>query len=273
MKKLILLLVSLLTLSTCSDVATTTTDTTSPTVTDKTLTLDDGTDASSEVDVSWNEATDETTAQENIEYPVYYSAANNIATVANAEANGTVGTDYQAALTSTTVSGLDNNTQYYFNVIAKDEAGNKVAYTMSDHTTACFLPETLIMMANGKSKRIDEVVVGERVISYSENGTPAVSTVAKVLRHTVRGYLKITTRQGTIRVTANHPFFAGELGFVAIGTLARGNLLYHVDADARLLPTEIESIEISHDVVTVYNLHLEDGPPTYFANGLAVHNK
>ncbi|MBF0279269.1 MAG: cadherin repeat domain-containing protein [SAR324 cluster bacterium] len=74
---------------------------------------------------SWNTATDETTATASLVYQVYTSSSNNIDTVANMEANGTVLTSYTANLTS--FSG--GTTSYYFNVIVKDEAGNKSAYT------------------------------------------------------------------------------------------------------------------------------------------------
>lgn len=49
-------------------------------------------------------------------------------TVAEIEANGTPVGSYTSNLLTQTASGLTSNTAYYFNVIVKDEAGNKTAY-------------------------------------------------------------------------------------------------------------------------------------------------
>lgn len=86
--------------------------------------------STSSVTLNWAAATDNFSAGSAIQYLAYYSTANNIATVANAEANGTPIGIYTANITTVTKSGLTGATVYYFNVIAKDEYGFKSPYTM-----------------------------------------------------------------------------------------------------------------------------------------------
>ncbi|OMF09169.1 S-layer homology domain-containing protein, partial [Paenibacillus sp. FSL H7-0331] len=63
------------------------------------------------------------------------SSSNNLDTVANIEANGTVIGSYAADLGAFDVTGLTASTAYHFNVIVKDESGNKTAYTSKQVTT------------------------------------------------------------------------------------------------------------------------------------------
>jgi hypothetical protein len=79
--------------------------------------------------VSWSKASDNETDQSALEYQVVYSSSDNIGSVSDADANGTVGKDWTADMTNATVEGLDGETTYYLNVIVRDEAGNKTAYT------------------------------------------------------------------------------------------------------------------------------------------------
>ncbi|WP_240421852.1 fibronectin type III domain-containing protein, partial [Paenibacillus periandrae] len=66
---------------------------------------------------------------------VYQSSSNNLDTVANIETNGTAVGSYTADIGTYSVTGLTESTTYYFNVIVKDEAGNKTAYTTKQVTT------------------------------------------------------------------------------------------------------------------------------------------
>ncbi|WP_240422197.1 fibronectin type III domain-containing protein, partial [Paenibacillus periandrae] len=89
-----------------------------------------------EVTLSWTKATDNVSAPSALQYQVYRSSSNNLNTVANIEANGTALGSYTADIGTYSVTGLMESTTYYFNVIAKDEAGNKTAYTMKQVVTS-----------------------------------------------------------------------------------------------------------------------------------------
>ena len=98
-------------------------------------TITAGTATSSTIDLSWTAATDTATAQTNLQYKVVRSASSNITSATDAEANGTTVMDWTANTVSKQATGLSASTTYYFNVIVKDEAGNKVAYTTASKAT------------------------------------------------------------------------------------------------------------------------------------------
>ena len=251
-----------------------TADNTAPVVSNSVLTLDRGTDGNTQIDVSWNAATDNVTDQSEVQYQVVYSILNNISSIADAQANGTVAVDYTEALTATTISSLNAGTQYFVNVIAKDASENKTPYASSSLTTTCFLADTLITMSDRTMKRIDAVVAGDRVLSFDENGEITESLVGYTIAHQVKSYLHVVTDFGTIGVTANHPFFANP-GFRPIGELRGGDTLFALTPASKnaLTSYRIRSLETVNEESTVYNLHVSEGPPTYFADHFAVHNK
>src|SRR4029077_15608996 len=85
--------------------------------------------------LNWTKATDDVSAQSSLQYEVRRSATNNLDTVANAEANGTVVLSYTTDIATANVTGLAPGTGYYFNVIVKDAAGNKAVYVTKNETT------------------------------------------------------------------------------------------------------------------------------------------
>ncbi|MGE7110556.1 InlB B-repeat-containing protein, partial [Lysinibacillus sp. NPDC047702] len=91
--------------------------------------------SSKSVTLNWLTATDNITSTEDLEYQVYQSISNNIDTVNNIETNGIALGNYSKNTVTRDISGLLPNVNYYFNVIVKDAAGNKTAYTMVNVTT------------------------------------------------------------------------------------------------------------------------------------------
>ncbi len=87
------------------------------------------------VTVSWTAATDDKTAQAAIQYLVYYSTKNNITVLADTKANGTAVGSLAANITTKAITGLTASTTYYFNVLAKDSAGNEVVYVNNNAYT------------------------------------------------------------------------------------------------------------------------------------------
>jgi hypothetical protein len=84
--------------------------------------------SSSSIKLLWSRATDNITIQSDLRYRVYRSNTNNINTVVDAEANGTLVVDWTADLTSVTVVSLQPRRTYYFNVIVMDEDGYRTSY-------------------------------------------------------------------------------------------------------------------------------------------------
>ncbi|MEC0232397.1 S-layer homology domain-containing protein, partial [Paenibacillus alba] len=110
-----------------------TADVTAPVVSDGTIGATRLTDT--EVTLNWTKALDAVSAQGMLQYQVYQSSSDNLDTIANIEANGTVIGSYAADIGTFDVTGLTASSAYYFNVIVKDEWGNKTVYTTKQVTT------------------------------------------------------------------------------------------------------------------------------------------
>ena len=80
--------------------------------------------------LSWTRASDDITPQAELEYRVYSSSSDNIATDAAVEPNGAAVSEWQADLNTLDVTGLTAATPYYFNVLVRDAQKNTAAYTM-----------------------------------------------------------------------------------------------------------------------------------------------
>ena len=139
--------------------------------------------------------------------------------------------------------------------------------------SACFIPETLITMADGSEKQISEIELGDVV--KSEIGE---STVQGIDIH-VRKITVYSINDSGHFVTANHPFKTTE-GWKAINP--EGSLKDHgVEADRLIVgdtvltldgEENIVTMEAGDDVTKVYNLLL-DNEHVYYANGYLVHNE
>ncbi|MBD2862549.1 S-layer homology domain-containing protein [Paenibacillus oceani] len=103
-------------------------DTGAPVVANGTLTPSSLTFSSA--GLSWAKATDDITPDCKLEYLVYRSDSPNISTVSDMETNGTAEGAFAADIATKTVTGLTPGSTYYFNVMVKDQSGNKTAYTM-----------------------------------------------------------------------------------------------------------------------------------------------
>ncbi|MGE7694703.1 hypothetical protein ACQKNC_11370, partial [Lysinibacillus sp. NPDC094177] len=120
---------------TIANVSATAPDSIPPTISNGTISVSNVSTTGTKLD--WTKATDNITAQSDLEYRVYQSSSNNINTVSNIEANGTaLGSGFSKDLATLDVKGLSPSTTYYFNIIVKDAAGNKSTYTMKSVTTA-----------------------------------------------------------------------------------------------------------------------------------------
>ncbi|MBU1205222.1 MAG: hypothetical protein KKE93_04920 [Nanoarchaeota archaeon] len=139
--------------------------------------------------------------------------------------------------------------------------------TTTSTTTSCFLTGTPVALPDGTEKPIEDVRVGDIVLSYDEKTqTNVPSIVKKTFYHPKEqsnSYLIINNR---LRVTPNHPILVNgrwqEIGNANIGNVLRlrnGNNLI------------ITSIRIVYDKIPTYNFEVED-THTYYAGDVLVHN-
>jgi len=94
----------------------------------------------SQVILSWDKATDTISSQANLQYLAYYSINPSLDSLLEIETNGIAVDIYAADIATKTVTGLSSGVTYYFNVIVKDESGNKAAYTKLTQATEAIVP-------------------------------------------------------------------------------------------------------------------------------------
>jgi RHS repeat-associated protein len=136
----------------------------------------------------------------------------------------------------------------------------------------CFVAGTPVQMADGKTKPIEQVKTGDKVMSRSEKtGTTQPQTVLATIKHYNVPTITLTFSNGEkIVTTAPHPFYVKGKGFVPATQLAVGNAIV-----TRAGPlAKITKIEHTTPAA-VYNLTV-DSDHTYFVGsvdgGLWVHN-
>jgi predicted lipid-binding transport protein (Tim44 family) len=139
------------------------------------------------------------------------------------------------------------------------------------HNKGCFLPESLILQPDGVEKPISALRPGDPVLAYSSEGRIVQTRVRDILRHTVEEYLILTTERQTIKATAEHPFYVGNGTFKTLDILKVGDVIFAREGQS-LSEQRILSIRKVRERVPVFNLQT-DHPNTFFAGGIAVHNK
>ena len=136
---------------------------------------------------------------------------------------------------------------------------------------SCFTGDTLVAVEDGY-KQIEEIEVGDKVWAYNyETGETELKEVKEVYVHEVNQILHLSTSDGAIKTTSNHPFYVPEKGWIAAGDLTVGDAILQLDGTtAVVLFSEIEYLS---ENIRVYNLEVEDYH-TYFVGeaGALVHN-
>ena len=151
-------------------------DKTAPSFADGTITGSNVTQTG--LTLSWSKATDDLSSQNTLQYLVYHSTSNNIDTIASIEANGMAIGDYTPDIASLDITGLPAWTTYYFNVIVKDEAGNKSCYSMTSMTTQSELK--ILSPAHGTTYLLNQNVIADWDVGNSGSGIASeTGTVAK----------------------------------------------------------------------------------------------
>lgn len=112
---------------------------------------------------------------------------------------------------------------------------------------------------------------GDELLAFTTTGEIVHTTVRQVIVHEVDEYVVVGTGQTTLRVTREHPFYVGDGTFKTLEALKVGDRIFAV-VGGGLREQGITSLETVSAPTRVYNLQT-DHPNTYFANGIAVHNK
>ncbi len=129
----------------------------------------------------------------------------------------------------------------------------------------CFAPGTKILMANGSTKNIEDVKVGDYVLTSSTGALHKIKArVTKIYSAIDPGYLIIN---GNLKITPDHILFVNN-SWIQAGDISIGDKLTF--SDGKIFP--VSSIEWQAGKFKVYNLEVENYH-TFFANGIWVHNQ
>jgi hypothetical protein len=187
-------------------------------------------------------------------------------------ANGNVGIGTATPGDTLTVNG---NLQFSNGIASPPKIYPSAIYplTISGGAKVCFAAGTKITMADGNTKNIEQIKVGERVESYDFTRHKTVaSRVTQVFHHDQKAmgsyYLVIKTKHGhRLDVTTNHPIYVNG-AWKEAGELKIGDRLFGLDKHR----DAIESIEKINARIPTYNIEV-DKYHVYFADALLVHNK
>ncbi|MBN1646569.1 MAG: InlB B-repeat-containing protein [Spirochaetales bacterium] len=101
-----------------------------------------GTIRTTEVDLSWGAATDNTTAAADLEYRVVHALSDNVLVNPQTASYAETAVDWTAEMISCTVEGLTSDTDHYLAVLVRDTAGNMELYSQKmAHTLNAAAPE------------------------------------------------------------------------------------------------------------------------------------
>jgi predicted lipid-binding transport protein (Tim44 family) len=139
------------------------------------------------------------------------------------------------------------------------------------HNKGCFLPDNLILLADGRDVPISTVRPGDLLLAFTSEGAIVRTRVHHVLRLEATEHVVLKTDRQTLFVTADHPFFVGEGAFKTLDALRVGDRVIAWDGQS-LTVQQIVSMETVSGRTPVYNLQTEY-PHTFFVGHVAVHNK
>ena len=196
--------------------------------------------------------------------------------------------------TNCTVYGSANVT-YYFKVRARDAAGNVSAFSSEvagevDPINSCFDVESLVTMASGQSKKLKNIVVGDKLQGFSfpneidesdgdymiwsgkiDEATKTEVTVVNKITSVQPDYYEIKTADTTIKVTGQHPLLVTEDGenvqWVCVKNVLPGMLLIDKTGKTKA----IESITFKEEPLEVALLDVEN-TDNYVISGIVAHN-
>jgi len=152
------------------------------------------------------------------------------------------------------------------------------------HNKGCFPAGTLITMADGSKKKVEEIQVGDSVLSYDETNHCQVSGLTeKTLTHLTEHICTITFENfEPLMTTKEHPLHT-EDGWKSIdpsqskiagyaldcGKLEVGDLVLTVENTL----AKVLTISTEPSAIVTFNLNTVSPHHNFYAGGILVHNK
>ena len=129
----------------------------------------------------------------------------------------------------------------------------------------CFLPGALVNVAHNSAKPIQNLSIGDKVLSFNQKTRKLeYNPVTRVYRTEQPRYYLIND---LIKTTAPHPFRVNDK-WAQAKDIKVGDVLVSKDNE----PVKVESISVVNEACQVFNLTV-DNAHTYFVHDVLVHNK
>lgn len=163
---------------------------------------------------------------------------------------------------------------------------NHIEDTLEIGSGCCFPEGTKITMADGFLKNIEDIKVGEKVLSYDIENDEFMSWRVKMIGKPVHPIM--TINDGLVQATIDHPFYVkktdGIKGWaaydpdVATTAIIYEGEVFKLDVGDQVYSSEDEwitiyNIEYNPEPVQTYNLLSFSGTQNYFANGVLVYEE
>lgn len=152
------------------------------------------------------------------------------------------------------------------------------------HNSPCFVAGTKITLEDGNVKNIEDVLVGDVVLTYnhSTNETEYKLVEQVISKHVDSTVKVIFDNNIEIQCTLDHPLYSVEMGYVSFNPLLTKQQ-YGLDVKQLEIGTSIlledgsSSLVVSlnklDERVLVYNLNSVKDNHNFFANKMLVHNR
>lgn len=152
----------------------------------------------------------------------------------------------------------------------KGAGGKLVSKTAKN---GCFVAGTQVLMADGSSKNIEDVQVGDEVTAADpETGETHGRRVVDTYVHENVPTYDVNTTAGTVTSTEEHPFYVQGKGWVPVRDLQPRDAL----VDPKGEEVEVVSVVPTGETATVHNFHVDELHSYHVQAGgawLRVHNE
>lgn len=118
----------------------------------------------------------------------------------------------------------------------------------------CFPASTLIMLSDGSEKAIEEISIGDEVLSFDKNGEVCRGSVTRLYSNVTDHFLKLEFGDGrdAVYVTEGHHFADPAGGFTAIGEMVRDGRARIVLENGGLETVLVSKIEYSFQTAHLF---------------------